>query len=62
MDIAYGTRIINNKTQEQGLLIRTWINNYADADVYFATCVDTKGRRYNIELDCITPVEDYYDS
>ncbi|CCY23660.1 unknown [Brachyspira sp. CAG:484] len=58
MDIAYGTKIINRKTNEIGLLIKTWLNDYADGGVWFATCVDKNGKRYHIELDEITPIEE----
>ena len=36
----YGTKILNLKTQEIGLLICLWENKYADKTVDFATCVD----------------------
>ncbi len=54
----YGTKIFNNKKQEVGLLISTWVNTYADCKVNFATCVDSKGNKYNTEMDNITPVEE----
>jgi hypothetical protein len=62
MDIAFGTKIINLKTNEIGLLIKTWKNEFADEIIDYATCVDKKGKCYNIELDNIMPLEDYYDS
>ncbi|HIS35730.1 TPA: hypothetical protein IAC10_03755 [Candidatus Scatousia excrementigallinarum] len=34
MDIAFGTKIINRKTNEIGLLIKTWLNEYADGKVW----------------------------
>ena len=58
MDIAFGTKILNRKTNEIGLLIKTWLNEFAAENIWFATCVDQKGKRYNIELDEITPIED----
>ena len=58
MDIAFGTKIINRKTNQIGLLIKTWLNEYADGGVWFATCVDTKGKRYYIELDEIAPLDE----
>ena len=54
----YGTKILNLKTQEIGLLICLWENKYADKTVDFATCVDKNGKRYNIELDNIRGFED----
>jgi len=54
----YGTKILNLKTQEIGLLICLWENKYADKTVDFATCVDKTGKRYNIELDNISGFED----
>ena len=53
----YGTKILNLKTQEIGLLICTWKNKFADAEIDFATCVDRQGKRYNIELDNIRGFE-----
>lgn len=41
----YGTKILNLKTQEIGLLICLWENKYADKTVDFATCVDKNGKR-----------------
>ena len=57
----YGTKILNLKTQEIGLLICTWKNKFADAEIDFATCVDRQGKRYNIELDNISAVEDDFE-
>ena len=54
----YGTKILNLKTQEIGLLICIWENKFADKTVDFATCVDKTGKRYNIELDNIRGFED----
>lgn len=58
MDIAYGTKILNRKTNEIGLLIKTWLNEYTDGGVWFATCVDQKGKRYNIELKDIIQIDE----
>lgn len=57
----YGTKILNLKTQEIGLLICTWKNKFADAEVDFATCVNRQGKRYNIELDNIRGFEDDFE-
>ena len=54
----FGTKIFNKQTQEIGLLLYTWKNVYADKTVDFATCVDKIGRRYNVAMDDITPIED----
>lgn len=56
MDIAFGTKILNHQTNEIGLLIKTWLNKFADQNIWYATCVDKNGKRYNIELDKITPL------
>lgn len=53
----YGTKVLNLKTQEIGLLICVWKNRIADKTVDFATCVDKQGKRYNIELEEVTPLE-----
>ncbi|MBP7211891.1 hypothetical protein KBA27_03570 [bacterium] len=55
----YGTKVLNLKTQEIGLLICIWKNKLADKEIDFATCVDKNGKRYNIELDLITQLEDF---
>ena len=52
-----GTKILNLKTQEIGLLICLWENKYADKTIDFATCVDKTGKRYNTELDNIRGFE-----
>ena len=52
---------MNLKTQEIGLLICLWENKFADKTVYFATCVDKTGKRYNIELDNIRGFEDDFE-
>lgn len=54
----FGTKIFNKQTQEVGLLLYTWKNVYADKTVDFATCVDKIGKRYNVAMDDITPIED----
>ena len=41
--LGFGTKILNHKTNEIGLLIYTWDNTFADGDVPFATCVDKDG-------------------
>ena len=57
----YGTKVLNLKTQEIGLLICTWKNKFDDAEIYFATCVDRQGKRYNIELNNIRGFEDDFE-
>ena len=56
-----GTKILNLKTQEIGLLICLLENKYADKTVDFATRVDKTGKRYNIELDNIKGFEDDFE-
>ncbi len=58
----YGTKVLNLKTQEIGLLICIWKNRFADADIDYATCVDKQGKRYNIELDNIRGFEDDFEN
>ena len=55
----YGTKILNLKTKEIGLLICLWKNKFVDRDVDYATCVNRQGKRYNIELDNIEVLDDY---
>lgn len=57
----YGTKILNLKTQEIGLLICTWKNKFADVEIDFATCVDRKGTKYNVEFDSIRGFEDDFE-
>ncbi len=56
--LAYGTKIKNYETNEIGLLIYNWINKFADGDVMYATCVDSKGKRYNTPMDNIVAIEE----
>ena len=58
MDTAFGTKILNSKDNSVGLLIKTWLNEYADAKIWMARCVDTNGKRYDIKLDEIIPIEE----
>ena len=37
MDTAFGTKILNRKNNSIGLLIKTWLNEYADAKIWMAT-------------------------
>ena len=55
----YGTKILNLKTKEVGLLICIWKNKFADAEIEYTTCVDRQGKRYNIELDNIEVLDDF---
>lgn len=57
----YGTKVLNLKTQEIGLLICLWKNKFADGDIDFATCINRQGKRYNIELDNIRGFEDDFE-
>ena len=59
--MLYGTKILNLKTQEIGLLICMWENKFADAEIDYATCIDRHGKRYNIELDSIRGFEDDFE-
>ena len=56
--IGFGTKILNHNTNEIGLLIYSWDNIFADGVVPFATCVDKDGKKYNIEMDNISPLEE----
>lgn len=62
LDLLFGTKILNRQTNEIGLLIKTWKNEFAAGSIWFATCVDAKGKRYHIELDEIVPIEGSNDS
>ena len=42
LDLLFGTKILNRQTNEIGLLIKTWKNEFADGSIWFATCVDAK--------------------
>ena len=54
----FGTKVLNNKTNEFGLVLYTWTNVFADGEFPYATCVNENGKRYNIAMDNITPVEE----
>ena len=55
----YGTKILNQKTKEVGLLICIWKNKFADAEVDYATCVNKQGKSNNNKLYNIEVVDDY---
>lgn len=54
----FGTKTKNLKTNELGLVLYTWVNKFADRSIDFATCVDKNGKKYNIALDEIQPIEE----
>lgn len=62
LDLLFGTKILNRQTNEIGVLIKTWKNKFADESIWFATCVDKTGKRYNVKLDEIVPMEEVNDS
>lgn len=49
------------KTEEIGLLICIWKNQFADGKIDYATSVDKQGKRYSIELDSIRGFEDDFE-
>ena len=53
----FGTKVLNWNTQKLGIVLYTWTNVYADGEIPFATCVNENGKKYNIEMDSITAVE-----
>ena len=53
----FGTKVLNWNTQKLGIVLYTWTNVYADGEIPFATCVDENGKKYNIEIDSITAIE-----
>ena len=46
----YGTKILNFKTKEIGLLICIWKNTFADGEVDYATCVDKQGKTKETQI------------
>ena len=57
----YGTKVMNLKTREIGLLICIWQNKFADKTVDFVTSVDKTNKQYNIELDNIRGFKDDFE-
>ena len=53
----FGTKVLNLETKKLGIVLYTWINVYADGNIPFATCVDENGKKYNIEMNSITAIE-----
>lgn len=54
----YGTKILNLKTQEVGLLICLWKNRYVDKTVDITTFVDKMRKKYNITIENIAWVKE----
>ncbi len=54
----FGTMVKNHTTNEIGILLYTWTNSFADGDVPYATCIDKNGKKYNIPMDDISPIEE----
>lgn len=53
----FGTKVLNLEIKKLGIVLYTWTNVYADGNIPFATCVDENGKKYNIEMDSITAIE-----
>ena len=53
----FGTKVLNLETKKLGIVLYTWKNVYADGEIPFATWVDENGKKYNIEMDSITAIE-----
>ena len=59
----FGVRVYNTKTKQQGVLIYTWKNRFSTngggyIDIPYACCVDMNGKKYDTEIDNLTPLED----
>ena len=57
-DSQFGKKIINTKTGQLGLIIKTWNNVFADATIPFVTWVDIKGKRHNSPMKEIAEAVD----
>jgi hypothetical protein len=62
----YGTKILNNVTNEKGLLICTWSEPEYDCEdedmvLMFATCVSPRGEVYSTELYNIIATDEHKD-
>ena len=53
----FGTNFLNLENKKLGIVLYTWTNVYADGNIPFSTCVDENGKKYNIEMDSITAIE-----
>ena len=53
----FGTKVLNLETKKLGIVLYTWTNVYADGNIPFATCIDENGKKYNIEMDEILPID-----
>lgn len=54
----FGTKVIENKTHKTCLILYTWDNVFADATIPFATIVDKNGKKENVKMDDIIPLDD----
>ena len=54
----FGIKVLNLETKKLGIVLYTWTNVYADANIPFATCVDENGKKYNVSMDDIRAIED----
>lgn len=57
-DSIFGTKIMNVKSGQLGLMIKTWTNYYADATIPFGTWVDTKGKRHDSPIDDLCLIDE----
>lgn len=57
IDLCFGTKVYDYKKNEIAILIKTWVNKFADGDVDYATLVDANGKKYATPLDNVSPIE-----
>ncbi len=54
----FGTKVIDNETNEICLVLNSWDNVFADGTVPFLTIVDKNGHVKNTRMDYTDPLED----
>lgn len=57
-DLCFGTKVYDHKKLQVAVIIKTWVNKFADGEVDYATLVDINGKKYNTQLDNVTPTEE----
>lgn len=53
----FGTKVIEKNRFGTCLILYTWDNVFADATIPFATIVDKNGKKQNVKMDDIIPLE-----
>lgn len=61
LDLVYGTKILNHKIKEIGLLIKTWENKFVDKTIWLSWIYSTLEKLRYVPYGTVAPFSRYPD-